>query len=450
MGNSDYITSKFKCADGYLACSDHDLTVLRVSGWTPFQKRSDYLNMLRKRFTKLCRLRFLNPDGSTAFSVDANRNNPLSRTFISSGSLSVNLQNGNRRSASVTLSNVDGRFDFAFNRLWFGQEIALDEGMILSNGEEYYIQQGVFLIKDPSFKIEPSEKTAELPLVDKWSYLDGSLGGNLEGTYQVKADTNVFDPITALLAQDRGNRLPIDALSPVYTEYYNGKTQTLPDGTSVPLTQTPYTLTVDSENGAISDVILGLTTMLNAWVGYDPTGRLRVDPSQDDILDTTKPVLWTFSQEETTLLGLAYASKNTAVYNDYIVIGEQLENYAQPAGRAQNLDPASPTNVGLIGRKTIREHKSGYVTETQCTDYAQWKLKRAAVLQNAVTIECTQILHIEENCLVTVTRTDRPGNPREQHLVTGFTRPLASTGAMQITATSVNDFPNATLTGWPG
>ena len=125
--------------------------------------------------------------------------------------------------------------------------------------------------------------------------------------------------------------------------------------------------------------------------------------------------------------------------------GEQLEDYSQPAARAQNLDPTSPTNVNLIGRKTFRESKSGYVTDMQCQDYAVWKLKRAAVLQNSVSIECSQIMHLEENKLVSIARTDKTGTPRELHLVTAFSRPLAWNGSMQITATSVNDLPAATL-----
>ena len=84
-----------------------------------------------------------------------------------------------------------------------------------------------------------------------------------------------------------------------------------------------------------------------------------------------------------------------------------------------------------------------------CKDYAVWKMKRAAALQKAVTISCGQLFHIQENSLVTIIRSDKEGSPAERHLIVGFSRPLASTGAMTINAVSVNDFPNATITGWP-
>ena len=413
------------------------------------ERTQDYFKMLRKPFTKLCRLRFLQPDGSTAFALDNNPLNRRSGAFLQDGSISVNLQNGQRRTASVTLSNLDAAFDYNVNKIWFGQQIAIDEGLILSDGSEYYLPQGIFYIAEPQETLQPNLRTITYPLVDKWSYLDGTLFGRLEGTYEVPVNTNIFAPVQAILKLDRGNGTKIDNVTPVFTDYYNGKTQTLPDGSTASLVKSPYTLRVDSDDGTYADVILGLSEMVNGLVGYDQSGALRIDPSQDDVLDTQKPVLWRFSTQEAQLLGATYTVKNTEVYNDYIVLGEQTSEYAQAAGRAQNLDPSSDTNVYLIGRKTYRETATGYYTETQCKDLAEWKLKRTAVLQKAVSISCTQMFHIVENNLVEITRTDKPGSPTERHLIQGFTRPLTSTGEMTISAVSVADFPIATITGWP-
>lgn len=408
-----------------------------------------YMATLREPFQKLCRLRFLQPDGSTAFSLDNNPQNRRSGAFIADGSIATNLQNGKRRTATVTLSNLDGSFDYNVNTVWFGTEIAIDEGLILPDGEEYYIQQGVFLIENPTESIRPGNRIATYNLVDKWANLDGTLFGNLESTYEVPSGTNIFQPINAILALDKGNGQPVDRVTPIYTEYYNSKSQALPDGSTAAITNAPYTLRVDSDNGTYADVILGLAGMVNAWIGYDQTGALRIDPSQDDILDTNKPVLWQFSMDRVTFLGADYTVKNTEVYNDYIVIGELLDDNSQPAGRATNLDPRSDTNVQTIGRKTFRMSAPGFATDQQCQDLAVWKLKRSSALQKAITISCSQIFHIEENSLVSIVRTDKPGSPVERHLVMGFTRPLAATGEMQINAVSVQDFVTATVTSWP-
>lgn len=414
---------------------------------TENEKYLDYLQMIRRPYQKLCRLRFLQPDGSTAFMLDNSPRGLRSGAFIADGSISHNWQNGRRTNASVTLDNMDGDFDYEFNKVWFGREIALDEGLILSDGvTEFYIQQGIFLIETPSESLRPAARTASYSLVDKVAALDGTLGGNLDGTYQVDVGTNIFTPITALLAENRGNGLPVDRVTPIFTEYYNNRTQTLPDGTSVSMVLSPYTLTVDGTDGTIWQVIEGLVAMVNGWVGYDESGALRVDPSQDDILDSTKPVSWEFSMAEAELLGMTYTVKNTEVFNDFIVIGEMLDDYTQPKGRAQIFDPASPVDINAIGRKTKRVSQAGFATDQQCKDYAEWMVKRSSVLQRAVSISCSQILHLRGNELVTIVRTDKPGNPVERHLVQGFTRSLTGTGEMTINATSVNDYPVATVT----
>lgn len=413
------------------------------------EKYLAYLKALKGRFQKVCRLRFLNPDGSTAFFVDNNSYNRYSGAFIADGTLTVHLQNGVRRTASVTLNNVDGAFDYNVNHLWFGQEIALDEGVVLPDGEDYYIQQGVFLIQNPQEEVQPGRRLVQYDLVDKWANLDGTLWGGLEGTYKGALGINIFQQIDALLQDDKGNGRKVDAIAPVYTEYYNGKTQELSDGTTANLTDAPYTLEVSPGSGTYATVILGFAEMLNAWVGYDATGRLRIDPSQDDLLDTEKPVSYAFSMEEATLLGMTYTAENTEVYNDYIVLGAALDDNSQPGARATNNDPMSDTNVQLIGRKTIWTEEDGYTTQTMCRDRAEWEMKRSAVLQKSVDISCGQLFHIKENEIVTIARTDKPGKPIERHLIMGFSRPLAASGAMTISAVSVADFPTATVTVWP-
>lgn len=412
-------------------------------------KWSQYINSVGKPFTKLARLDFLQPNGSILFTLDNNPLNEKSKAFIQSGEITVNLQNGQRRTATVTLSNLDGSFDYNVNKLWFGQQVRLWEGMILPSGHDFYISQGVFYVKDPDEVFEPGLKQTTLNLVDKWAYLDGTLFGNLDGTYEVPVNSNVFNVVQSVLNFDRGNGQKVDASVPVFTNYYNGKTTTLPDGTTVPLTNTPYTYRCDSENGTYADIILEMNTMLAGWVGYDANGQLRIDPSQDDILDTTKPVQWQFSPQNSTFLGATYSVKNSEVYNDIIIIGESLSEYGQTSGRATNFDPKSDTNVNIIGRKTKRYQQSGYYTQDICESLAVFKLKRESVLKKSVSIRCSQLFHIQENNLVTIERTDKKGNPIERHLVTGYSRPIAQSGEMVLNCTAVNDFPTATITNAP-
>lgn len=408
-----------------------------------------YLQALKTSFTKLARLEFLQPDGSVAFALDNNPQNRRSGAFIQSGQLTVNLQNGQRRTATVTLANLDSEFDYNVNKVWFGQQILLSEGLLLPNGQEFYLPQGVFYIRDPEEKLLPGTRSVTYHLEDKWSYLNGSLFGNLDGVYEIPLNTNIFDAIQSVLDLDRGNGQPVDGVAPVYTNYYNNQMTTLPGGSMISDLLLPYTYRNDSENGTYADIVLEMSNIVAAWVGYDATGRLRIDPSQDDIVDASKPVQWEFRPDEKQFLGATYTVKNSDVYNDVIITGESLSGYGHIAGRAQNLDPSSDTNVNIIGLKTHKESAAGYYTEKQCENLAIFRLKQQTVLQKSVTIQSAQLFHISENQLVMIRRPDKPGTPMERHLVTGFTRPIAQTGAMQINATSVNDFLTASVV-YPG
>ena len=416
---------------------------------SPSEKWAQYLNVIKGSFIKLARLDFLQPNGSVSYSLDNNPLNRRSGAFIQSGTLTVNLQNGQRRSATVTLSNLDGEYDYSVNKLWFGQQVQLWMGVKLPNGEDFYISQGVFYVKDPEESFKPGQKQTTLNLVDKWAYLDGTLFGNLDGTYEVPLNSNIFNVIASVLLFPRGNGQVVDSSSPVFTSFYNGKTTTLPDGSVVPLTNTPYTYRCDAENGTYADIVLEMNTMLAGWIGYDSCGQLRLSPSQDDILDQTKPIQWEFTPRNSTFLGATYSIKNSEVYNDIIIIGESLSEYGQTAGRATNYDPRSDTNANLIGLKTKRYAQSGYYTQDICESMAVFKLKRQSVLKKSVTIESTQMFHLQENNLVTIQRTDKPGNPVERHLIMGYSIPIAQTGNMSLDCSSVQDWPVATITQAP-
>lgn len=420
-----------------------------------------YFGSLLKPFRKLVRLEFLQPDDTVAFALGGpGQKFPIpgrdTRAFLQSGSVSVNLANGSRRKASVILANRDGAFDYAVNKLWFGQRVRISMGMRLPNREDFYFPMGVFYIENPSALFSPAEKTTTLNLTDKWAYLDGTLFGNLEAAYSVNAGTNIYSAIDSLLRMNKYTgeaavsvQDMIDPTTAVYTSWFNGKTYQAAnsDGsivTDIAMTNTPYTIT-ENRGSTMGSLILKLNEMLAGWIGYDATGALRLEPSQDDIDDADKPVLFAFTPENSILLSHSSVSQNTAVYNDVTVAGQGLTDKAVWA-RAVNADPASDTNINLIGRRVLTEEKSDYWNTEQCASLARWMLKRKTVLQKSVTIECGQMFHLVENRLISVKRTDKPGSPVEKHLIQGFTVPVGETGSMSITATSVTDIPAFTIT----
>lgn len=411
------------------------------------QKYQAYLQTIKKDYQKIAKLEFLNANGSVDFTLDNNPNNIRSKAFIQSGTLSCNLQNGRRRQVDIALANTTNDYDFSASKIWFGKQIKYSEGLILPSGEPYYITQGIFEIEEPSKVQNNNTNVITYRLVDKWSNIDGGLLGTLEDTYQILAGTNIFDAIASLLRLDKydmsnNGNYPIDNTAPIFTNYYNGKTQTLTDGTVVSLLETPYDLTVEGGN-SIATIILGLVDMLAGLVGYNANGRLQVDASQDDILDKDKPVVWEFHTSDKNFISVNTVDKTNEVYNDVIVVGATNDVNATARGRAQNRDASSPTCIERIGLKTKRISMPNYYSDDICEAYAEFMLKRYAVLNKSVTITCNQIFHIMENQVVSITD-DKTGKTT-RYLVQGFSRPVAQNGTMTINAISVSDFPIAKI-----
>lgn len=419
------------------------------------------LTVARPPFKKIVRLNFLQPDNSVAFSLGnsqvktgyATRHD--TRAFIQSGSLSVSMNNGQRRRATITLSNLDKAFDYNVNNIWFGQRVRLDMGIQLPDRTDFLLPQGVFYINNPSSVFKPNEKTVSFPLIDKWAYLDGTLAGRINQTYSATVPENnqagsTFVAMRRILELSKHTHLDttdrlamIDNVAPIFTNYYDDKyyNRRKDDGTieRIPMTQLPYDVT-ENIGGTFANILLQLTQTFAGLIGYDQTGALRVEPSQEDISDSDKPILWNFTPENSLLCGLTETYKNSEVCNDVLIIGEGLTNN-EIWGRATNYDPKSDTNVNLIGLKSFVESRAEYWTEGQCVDLASWYLKRKTILQKSVNIECSQLFHLMENRLVTIKRTDKEGSPVERHLINSFTLPIGETGSMTINATSVSDLP---------
>lgn len=431
----------------------------------------EYLKAVARPYKKLAKLEFLQPNNSVAFSVgNTERKRGYmtiydTRAFIQNGTLNVSTNNGTRRTANITLSNVDGQFEYAVNKIWFGQKVRLSMGLVLPNGQEFYLPQGVFYVKNPQNVFKPDSRQITFSLTDKWAMLDGSLGGRLPNAYMIETHSengkrnNAFEAIKGLLRRSKYDLEPttdslkmLDPITPIFTNYYDDKTYDYKqsDGTieeNIHVTDIPYDIT-ENLGGTVGNLILAINQTFVGQCGYDCTGAFRIEPSQEDIDDINKPVLWEFTPRGGALVGISETFKNTEVYNDVLVVGQSTTNH-EVWGRAKNFDPKSDTNINLIGIKTFVESKSEYWNAKQCVDLAKWYLKRKTVLQKSITIECSQMFHLIENRLITVKRTDKQGEPIERHLINSFSIPIGETGDMTINATSVNDYPNVSVSQYP-
>lgn len=158
-----------------------------------------YINKLKTGFYKTAvKVSWLNDDET----IKEEFTNEL---YDINGSLSVNYQNGARRSCTIVVSNDNGKFPVDYNNIWLGQKFQLWVGIYLDDNTPYYISQGIFYIKNPKETYNPEKKTLTLQGVDKWAYLDGSLFGYLRGTYKSLPRQNIKTLVSGLLNKSKYN-----------------------------------------------------------------------------------------------------------------------------------------------------------------------------------------------------------------------------------------------------
>ena len=388
----------------------------------------EYLQCLKGNYRIAVKVDWLNDDETVMFDI-------TNDAYDMSGSINVTMQNGMRSTGVLKLNNIDNKFPVSVNGLWFNQKIRVNVGIYLSDGEPYYLTKGVFYIKNPQEVYHPNEKSMTIYLVDKWSHLDGSLFGNLDGIYQTPIGSNIYDAITALLQTDRGNGKPLDNKAPLLSSYYLDKTWQ--SGTEVySAINTPFTSRINRD-GTYADVLLDYAKMLAAHIYYNEDGRLVIEPTNEDILDSTKPVQWEFSLSGNEFLGDDTTYDIEKVYNEISVIGAIL-NGKQAKGLAQNNNPYSPTSIQRIGRKCDKPYEDeNYWVDEQCQALAEYYLKQRTILQKSVTITSAPIFHMGVNKLVSVDK--KTIDRQEKFLVSGYTLPLSQVGTMTTTVTNIND-----------
>ena len=401
---------------------------------------SEYLYTLKTNYRPAIKIEWMNNDGSSY--------GEITNSYVDmSGTVSVSMENGTRRTADIELDNSNGEFSVDIYNLWYGKMVKLWMGVYLSDGSPYYFPQGVFYVNSVEESNTPLQRTVSLHLIDKWCFLDGTMWGNLDGIYIVPIGSNIYDVLTKLLKTSRftGENVDeagepqtnaVDPITPNLSSYY--LTKTYKDGeTTYNAIDTPYEIRMEYGK-TYADILLEFATILGAYIYYDVDGRLTIEPTQDDIVDSSKPILWTFTPNEQEFLSEDSSHDFGTFYNDIIVIG-YTTNGKQAKGRAQNKNTASPTSIPIVGIKTYQPYEDAtYYTDEQCNELAEYYLKRQTIKQRSVQISSAPMFHLRENRLVECVRPYTM--EKEALLISGYDLPIGTTGTMSITATSVNEF----------
>lgn len=308
-----------------------------------------------------------------------------------SGSLSINYQQGQRRSFNFSLKNIDSKYTPNPNGLiWIGTKFRLDLGIECKDGYVFWQENGIFVISDPQAIHAGSDKKISIQCYDKFSLLDGTLGGNIDATYTVPSNTNVKSAIKdiLLLKMSQYDTRCIDSAPLKFDELHDSD-------------QTPYTIT-KSANGTLGDILIELANMISCDIFYDEYGSLNVKSGVEDISNSKKPILWRYSDIDLEYLEGTTSYNFAGIKNVVIVVGANVNNGVIYSAKAENNNLLSPTSISKIGSKIHYIEDSNIYSNILARDRAEYELNKMSMLKLSISISSTYMIHLDVNNCISI------------------------------------------------
>jgi hypothetical protein len=361
------------------------------------------------------RITFLNIDETPQSEITAD---------ILDGNLNITRTNGSRRSVSLTLDNIKGKYiPNSDNQIFIGRKFFLELGLKEPNGDIYYHPQGIFLLKSPTVESFNSGSKVSINAVDKWYNFETL--GKLDGTYTVPVDSDINTTIKSILnfyIDSPRNQIKLDPKNPILQKINSS------------YINTPYTIT-EEVSSDLSAILLKLNEINSRNMFYSELGYLI---SQEDLDDNIKASIWDFVEDEFLYLGASHIYDYESLRNKIIVIGANVNGKIYK-GVATNTNPQSDYNIYNIGTRIELIESDIYNSDELCQKYAEYLLKRKNALLSSVTIQCPSVLfHLDVDNVITLTDL-KLGLNNSRFLITDISIPFSPNSSMSITAVKTDE-----------
>ena len=325
----------------------------------------------------------------------------------STGTINVTLGDGVRRTCSMTLKNIDNKYTSLFSNLSIGSKFKVSIGYNI-NGTPKYFPQGVFVFDSPSINSMLSEKTVDISGTDKWSMMDGTNGGIFEMTYIVESGDTIKNVIERTIVLDICN----DLTPPIIDE-------------SIQNIEIPYDLEY-SAGQSMSELMLEIGVIANAYIYYDENGALNIKPIE---YDAEKGSTYDFvSGQDINYISATKQLLYTDVYNGVFVEADNSQDDVLPiTAYVQNMDLTDPNSVPNLGHTKwyqVTDYTSGINTQQKADERVAYELAKKASLSSSLSINCSTIPHIVENTIITLTD-EYVGSNQERFLVNSLSIPIS-------------------------
>ena len=281
---------------------------------------------------------------------------------IKSLSYSEELQNGERRSVTVELINVDNIYSPRISGLFVGMRFALYVGLEDNHQEIIWLPYGHYVLSDVSVTEDANaNRISSVQLKDKFSIFTGKTGV-LQDTYVVPANTQyITEALKSLLLFTKGDGNSYDLTPPyLHPSIFGLKTQ--------------VKIEINA-GGTISEIIEQLATQANCSYYYDATGRLNFIPTNDVICDkrTLLSPVWIYSDKDVDVSTLNLQYQTEEIVNSFKVYNQSDEGGIH-VYTAENHDPSSPICIEQIGYHYEHLETEGIYSNKLAKERAEYEL----------------------------------------------------------------------------
>lgn len=401
-----------------------------------------------------------------------------------SGSISINYQQGVRRSCSLTLINAnenlkltEGKYSLGENSLWIDTKFKLYIGIrvpkfstILSQEIDYnkakedllyedndssslsyrkdtqkteediyWFSQGVYLLTDPNVLRDMSKKTITINGVDKFGVFGSETNFNsTDAGYKIEENSKVGNVISSILEFDKGNGLPLDVVEPYIDP--NTKVLVTEETGEVPVAQVGLPFEIEKlPETYFGDILIDLANIYACDIYYDTEGRLHFEKGNEQQSMDDFASLWDYSDKETEYFAPQLNYDFKSVYNVVKVIGnnpvKDLYEYV-----AKNTDPSSPTRIALIGEKAFYIESSFCYSSERAKDFANYLLRKKSMIPLTLSFQSSFIPHLDVNKIITITD-DYYKYFQQRFIIQSLTIPLSTKSLIDVECTNAAIIP---------
>lgn len=345
--------------------------------------------------------------------------------ILAGGSYSENYQNGQRRSLSFSLYNVEGKYTPGINGFWAGTRLRLDVGVELLDGSVIWFQKGIYVITKLDPQLNAEQATVQVSASDKFALFENKTG-TLDTSYEIETGSDIQGVIESILLTEIGNGVPLDPKPIIYHASFKGK-------------KTQATIS-KSAGETFGSILNELATQLSAEIFYNSVGRLTIIPTSEVTRDDDKPLLFTydFDKEEFNNLNLSFDL--SAIINRIIVLGNN-NNGAVCHAVAVNDNPRSPLCYQRIGYRTGNVINDSNITnDILAQERAAYELRSQLILKSSTNIEVLFNPFLTVNNLVSLT-CEFYGMNNAKFLIQSLSFSLDYTGTMSLSISNLENIP---------